>query len=319
MKNRDKNAAGANLASQEAQMIALAEINLTDEYRFRVRDDDNTIDHYAEIWQQYLDDIATDRESALSPFEAIVVLLQEDGTYIVIAGRHRFQAAQKVGLKEIPCIVLTDRQEAIRIGLESNRHHGLQLNDGDKKHCIKIAVATLSDKFSNRMIADIIGCSSGLVNKVVKKYQLRTDAQLTEGKDGRMRSAPKKRSKPVQSQGDATTDTGTPVSPITAPSVEPPACTEQGESTQGNPSEEVPETPSIPIDRILNELKIALELPQADKQRAKAIIDVITTIAADCFTDTDDCTADKYRGEFKRLLNRIWSFTVSGEPFYRTM
>jgi hypothetical protein len=92
---------------------------------------------------------------------------------------------------EIACVVHPDKMTAMRAGLESNRQHGLPLNAKDKTYCIKKAVPALQD-LSNRMIADIVGCSPSLVDKTVKQYQLRTDGQLTTGKDGKKRSASKK-------------------------------------------------------------------------------------------------------------------------------
>jgi hypothetical protein len=203
-------------------MIAVADIKLSKDYCFRTEDCAATVTHYAEIVRQYLDDTKTG-EAIPYPFPAIYVLRQVDGTFVVVAGRHRFLAAKDAGLETIECIVLNDRKEAIRIGLESNRHHGLRLNEGDMARCIKIAVAEFSE-WSNRRIADIIGCNSRYVDRIVKKSQLRTGTHVVEGKDGKQYSVQKKCNKATQPQVDtpdkttapdpsaAVSETGTPTS-----------------------------------------------------------------------------------------------------------
>ena len=151
----DMSAAGAQnaqLTANESQMIALTDIVLSDDLRFRKSDNEKKIAEYAEKFREYLDG-----EAANYPFDAVHVL-QENGKNTLVAGRQRVKAAQKAGMTEIKCIVLIDRTKAIQIGLASNRH-GLPLNNADKTHCIKIAVPALLG-FSNRMIAELIGCST---------------------------------------------------------------------------------------------------------------------------------------------------------------
>ena len=173
----------------ETQMIALEKICLLKEHRLRVKDDAKTITRYAEVWSQYLEDKQTDRSVPCS-FGALHVF-PENGRYCLTDGWLRYRAAQKAGVTKIACVVHPDKMTAMRAGLESNRLHGLPLNAKDKTYCIKKAVPALQD-LSNRMIADIIGCSSSLVDKIVKQHQLRTNGQLTTGKDGKKRSVSKK-------------------------------------------------------------------------------------------------------------------------------
>lgn len=176
----------------ETKVIALEKINLLKENRLRVKEDAKTINRYAEVWAQYLEDKQKDRASPC-PFGALHVFL-EKGRYYLTDGWLRYRAAQKAGVTKIACVVHPDKMTAIRAGMESNRLHGLPLNAKDKTYCIRKAVPALQD-LSNRMIADIIGCSSSLVDKTVKQYQLRTGGQLTTGKDGKKRSTSKKNRK----------------------------------------------------------------------------------------------------------------------------
>jgi hypothetical protein len=179
----------------DTKIVALEKISLHKENRLRVKEDVKTIDRYAEVWSQYLEDKKKDR-SVQCPFEA-VHLFREKGRYCLTDGWLRYRAAQKAGVTKIACVVHTDKTTAMRAGMQSNQRHGLPLNDKDKTHCIKRAVPAMKD-LSNRMIADLVGCSPSLVDKVVKQYQLRTSTQLTTGKDGKKRSVPKKnRKKPL--------------------------------------------------------------------------------------------------------------------------
>jgi hypothetical protein len=189
-----KKAQISRTAVVETQMVALEKISLLEENRLRVKEDGKTIDRYAEIYQQWLVDNKKDK-SVLCPFGAVHVFL-EKSRYCLTDGWLRYRAAQKAGVTKIACVVHPDKTTAMRAGMESNQRHGLPLSGRDKTHCIKKAVPALQD-FSNRMIADIVGCSSSLVNQVVKRHQLRTGVQLTEGKDGKKRSVSKKSKKPV--------------------------------------------------------------------------------------------------------------------------
>jgi ParB-like chromosome segregation protein Spo0J len=263
--------------TQEVRMIVLEEIRLTDKYKFRVGDDERTIAVYAEIYRQFLNDSGIDK-SVKCQFGAIHVL-REDDAYYVIAGRHRFLAAKKAGMKEILCIVLTDNKEAIQIGLESNKH-GLPLNNRDKAHCIRIAVLTFPD-LSNRRIAEMIGCNSRYVDRIVEKEQLRTGTQLVKGKDGKTYKANKKRSKPAQQQEELAN-----TSSDTVPSVAEaePVATEQIAMSRSTV-------------RSFDQLKAALEsVPTDERARVRVYVDIVKTIIAEGFTD------DNYRQDFLQQL-----------------
>jgi hypothetical protein len=151
--------------------------------------------------------------------------------------------------------------EAITIGLGSNKH-GLPLNRGDKKRCIEIAVKEFP-KWSNRRIADQIGCSEAHVRRIVNVCELRTDTHV-EGKDGKSYPNQKVSIKPILVDDSANrTD--------------------------------------VPVDRILDELKAALELPQEKHQRTKALIKIVETILLDSFTG-DSYAVIRYRLKFMKIL-----------------
>jgi len=241
----------------ETQMIPLDQIELSDDYQFRVQDDEETIENYADILRQYCDDLEED-QSANYPFPSIKVLKENDDVYYVISGRHRYQAARKAGIEEMECVVLTDRIEAIQEGLRSNRQHGLRLNNADKAHCIKLALGELD--WSNRQIADLVGCSRQYVDKIAKKERP-SSQQKVVGKDCKKYPASVKRNEPMK---------------------------------DGEPVEEVPEIAPVTVlpktlsnqnDPIIDKLQAALTLTVDTQKRSDALLGVFRMMV-DCFEDT---------------------------------
>ena len=78
---KDDNATGGYCShldvERQTQMIPLKHIKLSGDYHFRVQDDQDTIENYADILRQYCDDLTKD-QSATYPFQAIVVLHEND-------------------------------------------------------------------------------------------------------------------------------------------------------------------------------------------------------------------------------------------------
>ena len=142
---------------------------------------------------------------------------------------------------EILCVVLENHKEAIRVGLESNKDHGLPLNDGDKAVCIKIAVAEFPE-LSNRKIADLVSCNSRYVDRIVNENQLRTGTQMKIGKSGKP--------EPVNRN-----------------------------PAQNKPQSQKTIVPSNTITCIVGELKVALKMRKADEeQRITALVNVVKAI-----------------------------------------
>ena len=182
-------------------MVELGRITLTDDIRFRVKDDESTIADYASIYGQYLEDLAVaeslveaqvvdsiDTTKAVCPL-GVISILQEGERYLVVEGRLRFLAAQRAGMKELPCEVYTDRDAALRAALGKNRH-GLPLSKADRVNCVKIAISKLAIS-SNREIARILGCSPRAVDLIVVQNQLREPGQKVMGRDGKLYGAKK--------------------------------------------------------------------------------------------------------------------------------
>jgi hypothetical protein len=264
--------AGTNLspASKVVEKIPPGEIKFSDRYRFRVKVDRKGVDRCKAKLQQYFDDIAKGCTPDF-PFEPLEVFRDGDGGLHIVSGWHRLTAAQEVDLEAIPCIVIEDHKEAVVAGMKSNRSHGVEVTDNDKALCIKKAVGELN--WSNRMIADLIGCTDWEVRSVIEKNELRVGTQLVMGKDGKMRPAKMKRKEP-KAQSEETPD-GIP---------------------HGNPPPENSVVSSHLVKHIIGTLKTALELPEEGNQRAEALAKFVKSLQKDSFT------ACKYSREFVPLV-----------------
>ena len=262
----DDNVAGVlctQLSAETIEMIALENLVLSNDYLFRLQDDADTIERYAEIISQYLNDLAAGK-SVQFPFPPLDVLL-EDGEYSVVSGRHRLQAALKSGMTEIPCIVLTDPVKATQVGLKSNSQHGLPLNKQDKMRCIKIAVdlsSTHSLGWSTRKIGELVGCTHGYVASVIRNEGLRTDTDVVVGNDGKPQPArkSKNRDKSAPTKDDATNET-------------------KGSETLA------PVIPSNLKERILGELGRELKLPINSQEQSDELLGVFRMMVTECFEE----------------------------------
>jgi len=263
--------------SRKSQAIATGQLILTDDFRFRIEDDESTIGDYEEVYKQYRDDRELSK-SLRCPLGAITVLCEGEGRYVVVAGRLRFLAAQRAGLETLQCVVVTDREEAIRIGLEDNRH-GLPLTGQDRAKCIRIAITRLSG-LSNRRIAAMIGCAPRTVDGIVTKYKLRSDTPLVEGLDGKGYRQKKGRKAPKAEKATA----GTPDLAVV---------------DNGSETDDASQTAAVKAtsDRPFDKVRAILEpTPTDDRQRVHTYLDIVKDIVAEGFSE------ESSRQEFLKSL-----------------
>jgi len=243
--------------ARKSQAIAIGQLILSDDFRFRVADDEATISDYEEVYRQYREDKEEISKSTRCPLGAITVLSQEDGKFVVVVGRLRFLAAQRAGLETLQCVVITDRDEALSLGLESNRH-GLPLTGQDRELCVCIAITRLSG-LSNRRIATMIGCPPSTVNVIVNKYKLRSDKPCVIGLDGKKYKQRKRKAVAA----DKTTAGDSDTSVI-------------------NDGETIDETSSRPFDK----MRAALGISNADdSQRVHTYLGIVKDIVAEGFSN----------------------------------
>jgi len=173
--------------------IALSEILQSDTFRCREMENNEAIEAYSEIFTAYKE--AKERgEKEDYPFPAIAIW-QEDDRYVLIAGYHRFVAAQKAGIDRIFAKVFRGtEEEAVWFAMTDNRKHGLRLNYGDLKYCIEKALQMFPGK-TPAVIARELGCSRSYAYRIDKELsasrQVKTGEKRT-GVDGKERTVKRK-------------------------------------------------------------------------------------------------------------------------------
>ena len=177
-------------------------------------------------------------------------------------------------MKELPCVIHTDRKVAIRSGLESNGKHGVPLSKEDRIKCTVIAISELLVS-SNREIAKMLGCSSRWIDQIVIQYNLRDPDKKVLGKDGKWYGASK----------------------------------ELG-ADDPEPKKSDPAKMQKKTERSLEKLLTALKSFHTDDQeRVTPLIDVVKTIVSNGFTD--DAHRREF---LKRIQNEVVSVDVGEQP-----
>lgn len=124
------------MASGQPSFISISEIHADDTFRVRVKEDQPTIEEYAELFRDYEEEHLTD-ENAKYPFPP-VLYRETEGRKLLVSGFHRYSAAKKAGCKEIWAEEFVgDEKDAIKMAVQSNGQHGLKYQHGDFKVAIR--------------------------------------------------------------------------------------------------------------------------------------------------------------------------------------
>jgi len=169
-------------SSPTKKMIAVSEINLTEEYHLREKENPAAIAAYEKVYRDYVADLdkwyrskrkkdAPKEDKPKCPLGVISVLEDKGGKYHVTSGWHRVKAARNAEVDELPCEIYTDRVKAIKAGIISNRH-GQPLTKMDKIKEIK-NLLVLDPTLSNHGIAEITGFGVSSVHVMVRTNKLR--------------------------------------------------------------------------------------------------------------------------------------------------
>ncbi len=165
-----------------------------------------------------------------TPFPAVTVFY-DGNTHWLADGFHRVEAADEAGLNTLAAVVYPGtRRDAILHAVGANRDHGLRRSRADIRRAIETLLGDADwVQWSNRMIADKVGCSDKTVAAVRNELDLNCGnsavdfspgpepviEEITEGdlvgiktpwsqtqgmgkrigRDGRARSAPKSKAK----------------------------------------------------------------------------------------------------------------------------
>jgi ParB-like chromosome segregation protein Spo0J len=134
--------------------MRLTEIKLDAELWPRSREDKETVDHYAEI------------------FEELPPVVVQKGTGKLIDGWHRFYAASKLGLSEVQVeeVEIADNllfAEAVKCNLK----HGVPLKRTEREKAI---CKLYEEGYKEQQIADLVGCGRVSVWRVLKAAKAKT-------------------------------------------------------------------------------------------------------------------------------------------------
>ena len=158
----------------KVKQVKLSDITLDKTFRCRTGEKHTIIEEYAEVFTEYKNAKEAD-EDVECPFPAVVVWEDDkknDGVQYLIAGFHRYKAAKKAGVEEIPTRKFTgSKEDALYFAIQDNRKHGLRMSFGDMKH----AIANILKLYPNKTpgtIAKATGYS--------KTYVYRVHDKLTE-------------------------------------------------------------------------------------------------------------------------------------------
>jgi len=160
---------GSKLAKQVEEVISLQvnDIVLDEEYRVRVKEDEATIEKYAEL---YRDNEAALKRKEKPPHQMTLIVVWYDpnrGQYVLLGGYHRLEAARRAGLVEIQVSVFSGSpDEAFAVALKDNAKHGRPMSDGDKKYAIIKAFRRYDGAKGVREIAREVGCSASYASKI---------------------------------------------------------------------------------------------------------------------------------------------------------
>jgi ParB-like chromosome segregation protein Spo0J len=134
--------------------MRLTEIKLDAELWPKSKEDKETVDHYAEI------------------FEELPPITIQKGTGKLIDGWHRFYAASKLGLNEVQVEELDVPDNLIFAeAVKRNLKHGIPLKGQERERAI---LRLSKDGLSARQIADILSCHHASVSRILKAAEVRT-------------------------------------------------------------------------------------------------------------------------------------------------
>ena len=180
--------------ADKATFVELSKIPLTDTFRCREQEDCKTVDEYAAVFKDYKK-AAKNKEKPKYPFPPIWIWKDKEQQYHIVAGFHRYRAAEKAKITKILAKVFTGtKAEAMLFAIKDNRTHGLKMKYGDLKYAISKALG-LSEGKTAGAIAKELGYTRSYVYRIEK--ELSTCGQLTDqgakqGADGKVRKTTRK-------------------------------------------------------------------------------------------------------------------------------
>lgn len=142
------------------EWVPIKDIRHHDDVQARFREDPETIDDYAEIFNE---------GGAFPP----VYLIWDDSVsaYWIVDGNHRYLAAQKAGQESIRAIVFRGSMEDAKLfACRANRTNGLHRTRKDKRLAVKRVIdMPQCREWSARKIAEFVGVSNCFVSNILRE------------------------------------------------------------------------------------------------------------------------------------------------------
>ncbi len=151
--------------------LALASLILDRSLQCRVTVQEDVVEEYS------------DAMSAGAVFPAVeVVVVMEEGCYLVVDGWHRVLAARRAGLEALTADIRRgSRRDALLAAVAANASHGLRRSREDKR---RSAAVLLQDEgwcqLSSRQLGELAGVSHAFINQVRKHYGVSPGQVLDE-------------------------------------------------------------------------------------------------------------------------------------------
>ena len=138
------------------KLTKLSDIITNEGTQIRLALDEGVVEEYADAYRA---------EKVLPPIDVFV----KGKKRILADGFHRYAAATKAELKELPCTLHTgSHEDALKFALGANTSHGLRRTNADKRNAAKIALEHFQ-QMSDPAIADMCGLSQPFIWSVRKE------------------------------------------------------------------------------------------------------------------------------------------------------
>ena len=134
-----------------------------------------------------------------------VDVFNDGSEYCLADGFHRVLAAKRALFESIQCNIHAGTvQDAKWFAIGANKTNGQRMNRGDIKRAVEVALMEFPDQ-TQRVIADHIGCSQGLITRYKKELITCNKLNIPDkrtGADGKERPTTYNKQEPETEKGD---------------------------------------------------------------------------------------------------------------------
>lgn len=180
----------------------------------RLKISEDTVQDYVEV---------IERSEGIWQFPPLDVFTDgSDDNYMIADGFHRYHAARRRGVEQVPCVIHKGTASDARIfAMTANDRHGLRMTRADKHACIEWLLDNCED-LSAATIAAKAGVSRRTVTSFVAKRKTRqgSTAQLSQSSGGNGTASAPHQSTTEQPDSDPFDEAGEEADPFDEPQQE---------------------------------------------------------------------------------------------------